>query len=91
MYQITDYSLKQTQRLGVQIRPSTNKEKKIDVFKNDQKIASIGASKMGDYPTYIKTKGKKYADERRRLFNARFEKSSKVKDSPAYFAKEILW
>jgi hypothetical protein len=91
MYQITDYSFNQAKRLGVQIRPSTNKEKKIDVLKNNKKIASIGASGMSDYPTYIKTKGKEYADNRRRLFNARFEKSSKIKDSPAYFAKEILW
>ena len=91
MYNITDYSYKQADKLGVSIKPSTNKKKKIDVFKQDKKIASIGAAGMGDYGQYLETKGKKYANERRRLFKARFEKSSKVKDSPAYFAKKILW
>jgi hypothetical protein len=91
MYNITDYSYKQADKLGVSIKPSTNKKKKIDVFKQDKKIASIGANSYPDYPTYIKTKGKEYADERRRLFKARFEKSRKVVNSNAYFSDKILW
>jgi hypothetical protein len=91
MYKITDYSYKQANKLGVSIKPSTNKKKKIDVFKQDKKIASIGAAGMGDFPTYLKEKGPNFANERRRLFNARFKESSKIKDSPAYFAKKILW
>ncbi len=91
MYNITDYSYKQAEKLGVSIKPSTNKKKKIDVFKDNKKVASIGAMGLGDFPTYMKEKGPNFANERRRLFNARFKETSKVKDSPAYFAKKILW
>ena len=91
MYEITKYSFDKAKQLGVTIKPSKNKNKKLDVFKNGDKVASIGASGMGDYPTYIKTRGQEFADERRRLFKARFKKTSNVKDSAAYFADRILW
>jgi len=44
MYHITNYSKKKAKELNVQIRPSNNpkKKKKIDVYKDDKKIASIG-------------------------------------------------
>ncbi len=91
MYNITDYSYSQAKKLGVEIKPSKSKNKKLDVFKNGDKVASIGDNRYGDYPSFIKTRGKEYADERRRLFKARFKKTSNVKDSAAYFADRILW
>ena len=42
-YKITNYSYNQAKKLNVEIKPSTNKKKKIDVFKDNKKIASIGA------------------------------------------------
>ena len=39
MYSITDYSYAQAKKLGVQIKPSLKKSKKIDVIK-DNKIMS---------------------------------------------------
>ena len=48
MYNITDYTYKQAKRLGVQVKPSTNKTKKIDVYKQGKKIASVGANGMND-------------------------------------------
>jgi len=53
-----------------------NAKKKIDVFKNGRKVGSIGAIGYGDYPTFIKTKGKAYADERRRLYHIRHTQPS---------------
>jgi len=91
MYQITDYSFKQASKLGVHIKPSKNKNKKIDVFRDTKKIASIGATGYGDYPTYTKTKGKEYAEERRKLYKIRHEKDRQVKGSAGYFADKILW
>ena len=88
MYQITDYSYRQAKILGVEIKPSTNKTKKIDVFKNGEKIASIGAIGYKDYPTFIKEKGKAYADERRRLYHIRHAKDKSLN---GYYAKKILW
>jgi len=90
-YKITDYSYKQAKKLGVQIRPSVYKNKKIDVFKNDVKIASIGAIDYLDYPTYIETKGKKYADERRKLYKIRHKNDMNIKNSNGYFSARLLW
>jgi hypothetical protein len=91
MYEITNYSKAKARQLGVKIKPSKNKNKKIDVFKNDTFVASIGALGMSDYGTYIKTKGKEYADERRRLYKLRHSKTAQVKDSPSFFSSNILW
>ena len=88
MYQITDYSYRQAKILGVEIKPSTNKTKKKDVFKNGKKIASIGAIGYKDYPTFIKEKGKAYADERRRFYQIRHTKDKSLN---GYYAKKILW
>jgi hypothetical protein len=91
MYEITDYSYKQAKRLGVEIKPSTNKKKKIDVFKDAKRIASIGAIGYGDYSTFIKTDGKDYADKRRVLYKLRHKKDKDIIGSNGYFASEILW
>jgi len=90
-YAITKYSRDQAAKLGVTIKPSTVKGKKIDVFKNDKKVASIGAEGMGDFPTYMQTKGKAYADERRRLYKIRHGKTMDKVGSPSYYASRILW
>ena len=67
-YTITNYTYKQAKKIGVVVKPSTNKTKKIDVYKKGKKVASIGAYGMSDFPTYMKTRGKKYAKTRRRLY-----------------------
>lgn len=90
-YKITDYSKEQAKKLGVQIKPSTNKKKKVDVFKDGEKVASIGSRGMGDFPTYMEKEGKAFADERRRLFKIRNEKFRKNKNTPAWYADKILW
>ena len=91
MYTITEYSRDQAKKLGVTIKPSTNKGKKIDVFKDGEKLASVGALGMSDYPTYMKTKGQAYADERRRLYRIRHGKTMDKVGSPSYYAARILW
>lgn len=90
-YKITKYSYKQAKKFGVIIKPSTNKTKKIDIFKNGKKIESVGAYGMNDYPTYIKKKGVKYAKTRRRLYKMRHEKDRHIKNSAGYYADKILW
>lgn len=91
MYTITEYSRDQAKKLGVTIKPSTSKGKKIDVFKDGEKLASVGALGMSDYPTYMKTKGQAYADERRRLYRIRHGKTMDKVGSPSYYAAAILW
>jgi len=91
MYQIKQYTQDQAKKLNVTVRPSTNKNKKIDVFKDKKKISSIGAKGYSDYPTYMQTKGKKFADQRRRLYKIRHEKTRHIKGSPSYYASNLLW
>lgn len=91
MYNITNYSKQQAKKLNVSIKPSENKNKKIDVFKGDVLVASIGAKNYKDYPTYINEKGLSYANERRQLYKARHNKDRKIKGSNGWYADKILW
>ena len=66
-------------KIGVVVKPSTNPEKKIDVYRQSRKIASVGAAGMNDFPTYMLKKGKKYAYTRRRLYRIRHKKDRHIK------------
>lgn len=91
-YKITPYSQKQAKKLGVSIKPSKVKGKKLDVYNNKgEKLASIGALGMGDYPTYMKTKGVDFAKKRRTAYKIRHEKDRHKKGSAGFFADKILW
>ena len=90
-YKIKRHTYTQAKRLGVVVKPSKVKGKKIDVFKKGKKVASVGAIGYNDYPTYIQKKGKKYADERRRLYKIRHNKDRKKKGSRSYYADQLLW
>jgi hypothetical protein len=90
-YQITQYTRDQARKLGVSVKHSTNPDKKIDVFKNGEKIASVGAMGYGDYPTYMRTRGKEYADERRRLYKIRHTSDRNIKGSNGFYADRLLW
>ena len=91
MYNIKNYTKEKAKELNVKIKPSTNKKKKIDVFKDGRKIASIGAIGYSDYPTYIESKGIKYADERRKLYKIRHNKDLKQIGSNGYYSFHLLW
>lgn len=96
-YQITAYTKKKAKELGVDVKPSTRKNKKLDVFatsarpfkgfKNGEKVASIGDTRYLDYPTYQKRFGKEIADERRRLYHARHTRKTQGEK----LAKHLLW
>lgn len=88
VYEIQPYSFKKAKDLGVTIKPSSKKGKKIDVFKNNQLLTSIGASSSNDYTTYLKNEGKTFAEERRRLYKIRHSKNTGV---AGFYASEILW
>ena len=91
-YKITKYSLERAKELGVVIKPSTNKGKKIDVFnKKGEKLVSIGAIGYGDYPTFSAKKGKDFADKRRKLYKIRHEKDRHIRGTAGFYADKILW
>ncbi len=90
MYKITDYTIKQADKYNLTVKPSNKKNKKIDVYKDDKLIGSVGSKTNFDYPTYMKTKGKSYADERRRLYKLRHN-YDKPKYSNGWLADKLLW
>jgi hypothetical protein len=91
-YRITNYTRKQAKKLGVTVKPSTIKGKKIDVFnKKGEKVASVGALGMGDYPTYMRTRGNEYAKARRNLYKMRHEKDRHKAGTAGFYADKLLW
>lgn len=91
-YRITKYTKDRAEKLGVVVKPSKVKGKKIDVFnKKGEKLASVGALGMGDYPTFMRTKGAEYAKVRRRLYKERHEKDRHKKGTNGYYADQLLW
>tara|TARA_R100000231_G_scaffold103401_1_gene76731 strand:+ start:219 stop:578 length:360 start_codon:yes stop_codon:yes gene_type:complete len=91
MYRIKNLQKRKAKMLGVEIKPSKIKGKKIDVFKDGKKVASIGATGYKDYATYIETKGLTYADKRRKMYKARHQKDRTKKGTAGFYADQILW
>lgn len=92
-YKITPWSMRQAERLGVIIKPSKNSKKKIDIFdkRTGDFITNIGARGYGDYGTYLETKGRAFADEKRRLYRIRHKDELNKIGTTGWYASEILW
>ena len=91
-YLITQYSYDQAKKLNLIIKSSKNKNKKIDVYNiSDEFINSIGDIRYNDYPSYLSTYNKQYADERKRLYHIRHQKNINVINSKQYLAANLLW
>ena len=99
-YTITAYTRAKAKSLGVKVRRSTNSKKKIDVFKMvknakgksvEKKVGSVGAIGYGDYPTFMKTKGKEFANKRRTAYKKRHQKYRNIKGTNSYYADKLLW
>jgi len=96
MYKILSNQRKAAKKLGVTIRPSTLKNKKIDVYKNGFKVASVGDVRYLDYWKYkqLERSGKVEkgtADQRRQLYKIRHNEECKATGTPGYYACKILW
>ena len=90
-YNISEYSYQQAKKINLVIKPSKNKNKKIDVYRNGVFITSIVANSYKDYPTYVLEKGDNYANKRRILYKKRHEKYRHIKESPSFLSDNILW
>jgi hypothetical protein len=95
MYRIKDYSYNQANLLGVQIFPSENPKYKIQIYdKSGKFLFYIGDAKNylnNDYPTFLETHGKEYAEFRRSLYRKRHHKEANKIGSRGYYAYNILW
>lgn len=96
-YTIAAYSKKRAKKLGVKIKPSKKKGKKIDIFnKNGDLLTSIGAKGYNDYPTYLKMEMKGEvpegtAEKRRKAYKKRHQKYRTKEFSRSWWADQILW
>ncbi len=96
MYKIKKYSYRQAKKLGLQIVPSSKKNKKIDVYKNGVLQSSIGAKNYLDYPSYMELEKRKKvvpgtAKKRQQNFRKRHKCRQAKKGSNNFFACKILW
>lgn len=91
IYVITPHTRQRAKALGVSVKPSTKPDKKIDVIRNGDVIASVGGKGYKDYGIYLATEGKKVADMKRASYKSRHAKDMRVKDSPGYWANALLW
>ena len=90
-YVIKERTKRLAEKLNVQVRPSKLKGKKLDVYDlRGNKLASIGAAGLGDYPTYLLT-DKALAEKKRTAYIARHAKDLSVVGSPGFFAFRLLW
>lgn len=90
-YKIKPYSYQKAQQLGVEIAVSKRKGKKIDVYRDGKKVASIGALSYDDYPTFMEKEGRRFADERRERYRSRHRKEANKVGTAGYYAYHILW
>ena len=90
-YSIKNYTFEKAKMYGLEVKPSLKKGKKVDVYKGGEYIASIGSIDYSDYPTYLQTHSKEYAENRRRLYKCRHSKDSLIKLSPGWLAFHLLW
>jgi hypothetical protein len=88
-YTITSHSKEQANKYGVIIKPSRKKNKKIDVYKNGDLIASIGHKDYNDYGKYLQQKGKQYADKKRIAYKKRHKND--LHSGNGMWADRILW
>ncbi len=88
-YKISKNSYDIAKELNVTIKPSSNPKKKVDVYKDGKKVASIGATNYNDYNTYIKSKGLDYANKRKKLYRLRHKND--LNKPNGYYANKILW
>ena len=91
MYKITRYTYNKAKTMGVKVKPSTRKNKKIDVYKDNKLIGSVGAYGINDFPTYIQKCGMTYAKKRRELYRMRHRKDRTKKWTNGWLADQLLW
>ena len=90
-YVITKYSFDKAKELNLTIKVSKNSLKKLDVYRDNICIGSIGDIMYNDYPHYCIIYNKEYADKRKLLYHNRHKQNADVKYSKQWLALNLLW
>jgi len=91
LYSITPHTKRQAKRIGVTVKPSKRKGKKLDVYKNGKLVASIGAIGYTDYGTLLKKGKRAEAAKRRKQYKQRHQNNRTKKATPGWYADQLLW
>ena len=91
MYFISDYTYHKARRIGVEVKPSTIADKKLDVYKDGNKIASVGIIGAPDYPTYMALYGSAYAYGKKIDYLNRYKREIYSKWSNRWLIYQLLW
>ena len=75
---------KRALKLGVTVKESTRKHKKLDVYRGSEFLVSIGDIRYSDYLQHGD-------DERRKRYKQRHEQDRHKRGTAGYFADKILW
>lgn len=90
MYEIYSRQKKIADALGVIIKSSTKRFKKIAVYtKEGKKICDIGDIRYFDYCQYKERYGKKYADQRKDAYWSRHRND--INSGCGFYSARILW
>ena len=88
-YKLRKQTILKAKSLGVEVKPSEKKGKKIDVLRNNE-VVSIGDINYKDYHMYSES-DKDLAESRRRAYHARHDCSNAKKGTAGYYACKLLW
>lgn len=88
MYKIKPQQRKRAKEIGVEIRPSTKGNFKLDVYSKGRLIASVGDRRYSDYATYKQTDGLAHAEERKKAYMLRHKNDKSLR---GLLAKFLLW
>ena len=92
-YKIQPYTLERAKELGLNVQSSSSKTYKIEVYDGTtgEFLFYGGDSNYSDYPNYILSHGKAFADERRRLYYKRHHKEISQVGSRGSIIAYLLW
>lgn len=95
-YPITPDIKNRAKALGITLKASKNKDKKLDAYKDNVFQASFGGKGYKDFHRYMKEDGQQVANQKRKQYKARHEKDRKVKYrdgklTAGFLADRILW
>ena len=90
MYKILPYTHEKAKQLNLQVRPSDNPSYKIKIYSDKKFLFYGGDPSYSDYPHYIESHGKVYADARRSLYNERHKKELKNVGSRGWVIAKLL-
>ena len=88
MYKIKPQQRKRAKEIGVEIKPSTKGNFKLDVYSKGRLIASVGDKRFPDFATYKETKGLAFAEERRAAYMQRHKNDKSLRGLLAMY---LLW